>query len=108
MNNSSVLATRLCPQVVRWYSSADKPASLDELTQRVMDVCKTFDKINAENLTQDTHFMNDLGLDSLDQVELIMAMEDEFGFEIPDVDAEKLMRPIDVIKYVASRQEAAV
>jgi len=48
--------------------------------------------------------MNDLGLDSLDQVELVMSMEDEFGFEIPDADAEKLFRPVDIIKYVASKE----
>lgn len=50
--------------------------------------------------------MNDLGLDSLDHVEVIMAMEDEFQFEIPDRDAEKLLRPIDIVKYVADKDEA--
>lgn len=49
--------------------------------------------------------MNDLGLDSLDHVEIIMAMEDEFGFEIPDCDAEKLVKPSDIVRYVADRQD---
>jgi len=49
--------------------------------------------------------MNDLGLDSLDHVEVIMAIEDEFGFEIPDGDAEKLMKPEDVVRYVADKEE---
>lgn len=56
-------------------------------------------------LKLDSHFMNDLGLDSLDHVEIIMAMEDEFGFEIPDVDAEKLLKPADIIRYVADRED---
>lgn len=50
--------------------------------------------------------MNDLGLDSLDHVEVIMAMEDEFQFEIPDRDAEKLLRPIDIVRYVTDKDEA--
>lgn len=49
--------------------------------------------------------MKDLGLDSLDHVEVIMAMEDEFGFEIPDQDAEKLMRPADLIQYIADKED---
>lgn len=53
----------------------------------------------------DSHFINDLGLDSLDHVEVIMAMEDEFGFEIPDSDAEKLLKPCDIIKYVADKED---
>lgn len=56
-------------------------------------------------LTVDSHFVNDLGLDSLDQVEIIMAMEDEFGFEIPDMDADRLNRPRDIVRYVADRED---
>lgn len=56
-------------------------------------------------MTLESHFINDLGLDSLDHVEVIMAMEDEFGFEIPDVDAEKLLRPADIVRYVADRED---
>ena len=56
-----------------------------------MAVCKAFDKISADKLTLDSHFINDLGLDSLDHVEVIMAVEDEFGFEVGClVDKEKL------------------
>lgn len=56
-------------------------------------------------LTVDSHFVNDLGLDSLDHVEVIMAMEDEFGFEIPDGDAEKLLRPKDVVQYICDKED---
>lgn len=55
-------------------------------------------------LTIDSHFMNDLGLDSLDHVELIMSIEDGFNFEIPDGDAEKLLRPSDVVAYIEQKQ----
>lgn len=59
----------------------------------------------AFQLKLESHFSKDLGLDSLDHVEVIMAIEDEFAFEIPDVDAEKLMTPADIIKYVVDKEE---
>lgn len=49
--------------------------------------------------------MNDLGLDSLDHVEIIMAIEDEFGFEIPDMDAERLLKPADIARYIADKED---
>jgi NADH dehydrogenase (ubiquinone) 1 alpha/beta subcomplex 1 len=56
-------------------------------------------------LKLESHFTKDLGLDSLDHVEVIMAIEDEFAFEIPDIDAERLMTPADIIKYVCDKEE---
>lgn len=53
-------------------------------------------------MSLESHFINDLGLDSLDHVEVIMAIEDEFGFEIPDMDAEKLLRPADIVRWVCN------
>ncbi|XP_014781133.1 acyl carrier protein, mitochondrial isoform X2 [Octopus bimaculoides] len=76
-----------------------------ELEERVMQICRNFDKISGEKLTLDSHFINDLGLDSLDTVEVIMAMEDEFGFEIPDADADRLFRPRDIIQYIADKDD---
>ena len=55
-----------------------------------MLVLNLFDKIDNEKLTPDSHFIKDLGLDSLDHVEIIIAMEDEFGFQIPDDHGETL------------------
>ena len=49
--------------------------------------------------------MKDLGLDSLDQVEIIMAMADEFGFEIPDIDAEKLMCAQEIVDHIADKKD---
>ncbi|XP_074105980.1 NADH dehydrogenase (ubiquinone) acyl carrier protein isoform X3 [Cotesia typhae] len=82
-----------------------KKTPINEIEQRVIKVCRDYDKITADKLTLDSHFMNDLGLDSLDHVEVIMAIEDEFGFEIPDMDAEKLMKPGDIVRYVADRED---
>ncbi len=56
--------------------------------------------IDEEEIQMDSSFVDDLGADSLDIVELIMAMEEEFSLEIPDEDAEKLVSVSDAVKYV--------
>lgn len=81
------------------------PLTLETIKDRVMYVLKLYDKINPEKLQTTSHFMKDLGLDSLDQVEIIMAMEDEFGFEIPDAEAEKLMSPEEIVQYIADKKD---
>nr|ACO10236.1 Acyl carrier protein, mitochondrial precursor [Caligus rogercresseyi] len=93
----------LSPIQVR-YNFSSKP-SLQELEDRVLSVCKAFDKISGEQLNLDSHFINDLGLDSLDHVEVIMAMEDEFGFEIPDDHADKLLTPRKLVQYIGDHED---
>ncbi|XP_013360349.1 PREDICTED: acyl carrier protein, mitochondrial, partial [Chinchilla lanigera] len=92
------------PQPCRQYSDAP-PLTLEGIKDRVLYVLKLYDKIDPEKLSVNSHFMKDLGLDSLDQVEIIMAMEDEFGFEIPDIDAEKLMCPQEIVDYIADKKD---
>nr|XP_022916566.1 acyl carrier protein, mitochondrial isoform X3 [Onthophagus taurus] len=92
------------PIQIRNYSPATK-LTRKEIEERVLRVCCSYDKVTAEKLALESHFINDLGLDSLDHVEVIMAMEDEFGFEIPDVDAEKLLKPADIVRYVADKED---
>uniref|UniRef100_A0A3P8WRK3 Acyl carrier protein n=1 Tax=Cynoglossus semilaevis TaxID=244447 RepID=A0A3P8WRK3_CYNSE len=81
------------------------PLTIEDIRERVLYVLKLYDKISPEMLQQNSHFMKDLGLDSLDQVEIIMAMEDEFGFEIPDGEAEKLMTPEEIVQYISDKQD---
>lgn len=57
-----------------------------------------------EEVTLSAKFIEDLGADSLDTVELVMAFEEEFGVEVPDEDAEKLQSVADVIKYIEEKQ----
>jgi acyl carrier protein len=56
--------------------------------------------VEAEKVTNEASFVEDLGADSLDTVELVMAFEEEFGIEIPDEDAEQLRTVGDAIKYM--------
>ncbi len=58
--------------------------------------------VNEEQVTTDAKFIEDLGADSLDTVELVMAFEEEFGIEVPDEEAEKLQKVGDVVSYVES------
>ena len=56
--------------------------------------------VEPDEITMDTTFVDDLGADSLDIVELIMALEEEFDIEIPDSDAEKVVTVGDVVEYI--------
>jgi acyl carrier protein len=56
--------------------------------------------VEEETVTPDASFVDDLGADSLDTVELVMALEEEFGIEIPDEDAEKITRVREAVDYI--------
>ena len=72
-------------------------ASIEE---RVRDLIVEQLGVNAELVTSGASFVDDLGADSLDTVELVMAFEEEFGIDIPDEDAEKMVSVTDAIKYL--------
>ena len=59
--------------------------------------------VKPEEVTPEASFIDDLGADSLDTVELVMALEEEFGIEIPDEDAEKIAKVGDAIKYIEDK-----
>lgn len=59
--------------------------------------------VNAEEVTEEASFIEDLGADSLDIVELVMRLEEEFGIEIPDEDAEKIKNVGAAIKYITEK-----
>ena len=59
--------------------------------------------VKKEEVTDDAKFIDDLGADSLDTVELVMALEEEFGVEIPDEDAEKMATVGEAIKYIQQK-----
>ena len=75
------------------------------IEQKVKDIIVEQLGVNADQVTPDTKFIEDLGADSLDTVELVMALEEEFGQEIPDEEAEKLQSVGDVVKFIEDRQK---
>lgn len=63
--------------------------------------------VKLEEVTETASFIEDLGADSLDTVELVMALEEEFGIEIPDEDAEKMGNVGEAIKYISTKTASA-
>jgi acyl carrier protein len=77
-----------------------------DIEAKVKDIIINELGVEAEKVTPEASFVEDLGADSLDTVELVMAFEEEFGMEIPDEDAEKLQTVGDAIKYISEHQGA--
>ena len=79
---------------------SDKP-----IDQRVKDIIVEQLGVKPDQVVPAAKFIEDLGADSLDTVELVMVLEEEFGIEVPDEQAEKLQSVGDVIKYVEEAQK---
>lgn len=76
-------------------------ASIEE---RVVDIVAEQLGVDKAKITRDTHFVNDLGADSLDTVELVMELEEEFDISIPEDSAEKIQRVGEAIDYIEKAQ----
>ncbi|OAY32251.1 acyl carrier protein 2, mitochondrial [Manihot esculenta] len=94
--------------ILRRFSEEVRGSFLDksEVTDRVVNVVKNFQKVDPSKVTPNAHFHNDLGLDSLDTVEVVMALEEEFGFEIPDNEADKINSVNLAVDFIASHPQA--
>jgi acyl carrier protein len=75
----------------------------EQALAKVQDVVSKQLSIDKEKVTESSSFMGDLGADSLDVVELVMAFEEEFNVEIPDEAAEKLITVCDAVEYLVTR-----
>ncbi|KAL3231495.1 Acyl carrier protein, mitochondrial [Nakaseomyces bracarensis] len=100
------VASRSCRPMVmnplRMYSARSR----DDISSQLVNVVKNFVKAeDSSKITADAKFHKDLGLDSLDTVELIVSIEEEFDTEIPDDVADRLTSLQDTIEYLYSQQE---
>ena len=77
----------------------------EEIQQQVISMIASQLGKNESEITLDSQFIEDLGADSLDLVELIMSMEDEFGVDIADEDAEKILKVSDAINYIVKNKK---
>ncbi len=77
----------------------------DEILGKVKTVVAEKLNVGEDQVTEDAKFVEDLGADSLDQVELIMALEDEFSLKIPEEDAEKLLTVGSAVDYVLKKAQ---
>ncbi|KAK5114512.1 hypothetical protein LTR62_002447 [Meristemomyces frigidus] len=91
---------------IRCYASSSGLGQ-DEVTGRIMDLLKNFDKVQDQSkLSASSHFTNDLGLDSLDTVEVVMAIEEEFSIEIPDKEADAIHSVSQAVDYIMAQPDA--
>ncbi len=73
---------------------------MSDIAERVKKIVAEHLGVEAAQVKEDAKFIDDLGADSLDTVELVMAFEEEFGIEIPDEDAEKITRVKEAVEYI--------
>ncbi|MEK8022255.1 MAG: acyl carrier protein [Candidatus Hydrogenedentota bacterium] len=78
---------------------------MSDTYQRVKEIVVEQLGVEEEQVTIEASFINDLGADSLDQVELVMALEEAFGIEIPDEDAEKISTVGKAVEYIDSHKK---
>jgi acyl carrier protein len=78
----------------------EEMALIDDIKEVVVEQLS----VNADEVKEDAKFVEDLGADSLDVVELVMALEEKFDIEIPDEEAEKIQTVADVVAYVENKQ----
>ncbi|KAF9141552.1 hypothetical protein KI688_011742 [Linnemannia hyalina] len=88
----------------RTYASAGLARS--DVEKRVLDILAGFNKVDANKIALKANFNADLGLDSLDTVEVVMAIEEEFSIEIPDKDADEIKSAEQAVEYISKREDA--
>jgi acyl carrier protein len=76
----------------------------ENIQEKVTEIIVEQLSVNADQVTPESKMIEDLGADSLDAVELVMAVEEEFGIEVPDEEAEKLISVGDIISHVEKAQ----
>ena len=74
---------------------------MSDIAESVKEIIASELGVEVEKVTEDAHFVDDLGADSLDTVELVMAFEEEFGIEIPDDAAETIQTFGDAVKFIS-------
>ncbi len=82
-------------------------ASREEIQGKVVDIIAKSFKLDPTTVTLDKSFQDDLGADSLEIVELVMALEEEFGIEISDEDAEKIRTVGDAVEFISKGTQQA-
>ncbi|KAJ1925155.1 mitochondrial acyl carrier protein [Tieghemiomyces parasiticus] len=106
VQRSSALSAAVNTAPLRFYASA--PAlTTESIQKRIFEVLNDFAKVPKDKITPTADFSKDLGLDSLDVVEVVMAIEEEFNIEIPDKDADEIRTVPQAIEYISHAEGAA-
>ncbi|KAF9363321.1 hypothetical protein BGX34_004396 [Mortierella sp. NVP85] len=103
--NPAVVARKaIALDFARSYASAGLARS--DVEKRVLDILSGFSKIDKNKISLQANFNADLDLDSLDTVEVVMAIEEEFSIEIPDKDADEIKSAAQAVDYISKREDA--
>jgi acyl carrier protein len=86
-----------------WGGAAERDVQMSDIAERVKKIVIEHLGVEESKVTEGASFIDDLGADSLDTVELVMAFEEEFGCEIPDDAAEKILTVKDAIDFIKSK-----
>ncbi|KAK6932862.1 Phosphopantetheine binding ACP domain, partial [Dillenia turbinata] len=105
MRGWSILKDSFGPNRVSQLMYMSTASNHDRVLKQVIGLVKEFGTIDASKVTEKADFQKDLNLDSLDRVELVMAIEQEFSIEIPDEKADKLTCCVDVANYIISETD---
>jgi acyl carrier protein len=90
-----------------WIRKEPRDKPMSDVAQRVKKIVVEHLGVEADKVTDNASFIDDLGADSLDTVELVMAFEEEFGCEIPDDAAEQIQTVGDAVKFLEKHASAA-
>jgi NADH dehydrogenase (ubiquinone) 1 alpha/beta subcomplex 1 len=97
------LSTETTPE-----STEHVPLTREQISERVLDTVKKFleKREITKSVTEKSSFQKELALDSLDTVEVVLAVEEEFGIEIPDAEADRMQTPADAVEYILKVPDA--
>ncbi|KAF8930208.1 acyl carrier protein-like protein [Dissophora ornata] len=102
--SQNVARSSMALNFARAYSSAGLARS--DIEKRVLEILTGFNKIDQNKISLQANFNSDLKLDSLDTVEVVMAIEEEFSIEIPDKDADDIKTAAQAVDYISKRDDA--
>uniref|UniRef100_A0A1D1YE30 Acyl carrier protein n=1 Tax=Anthurium amnicola TaxID=1678845 RepID=A0A1D1YE30_9ARAE len=105
-NIHSSTKSRIIMTSMQRYYSAESGLSRQNIESRIIDIVKAFDKVDETKVNSEARFADDLGLDSLDTVEVVMNIEEDFSIEIPDKEADEIRSIKDAVDYIAKREDA--